>query len=76
MNAIKEVAEPVIGTVKSLAQTAIEAKDRADESTEVIGLFGLLKLLKILKHKNYYVLQMHFYKFQLSVKAKNSLFDE
>jgi len=46
VNAIKEVAEPAIGTVKSLAQTAIEAKDRADESTEVIGLFGLLKLLK------------------------------
>jgi uncharacterized protein YjgD (DUF1641 family) len=46
VNAIKEVSEPVVGTVKNLAQTAIEAKDRADESSESIGLFGVLKLLK------------------------------
>ncbi|KAA9026205.1 DUF1641 domain-containing protein [Niallia endozanthoxylica] len=46
VGAIKEIAEPVTETVKSLAATAIEAKDRADESTEVIGLFGLLKMLK------------------------------
>ncbi|MFC5560018.1 DUF1641 domain-containing protein [Ureibacillus thermophilus] len=46
VNAIKEVSEPVISTVKGLAQTAIEAKDRAEESTEAIGLFGVLKLLK------------------------------
>jgi len=46
VGAIKELAEPVTATVKSVAATAIEAKDRADESTEVIGLFGLLKMLK------------------------------
>lgn len=46
VNALKEVAEPAIGTVKNLAQTAIEAKDRAEATNEVIGLFGLLKLLK------------------------------
>ncbi|NLY78866.1 MAG: DUF1641 domain-containing protein [Lysinibacillus sp.] len=46
VNAIKEMSEPVVGSVKSLAATAIEAKDRADESTEVIGLFGVLKMLK------------------------------
>lgn len=46
VNAIKEVSEPVVSTVKSLAQTAIEAKERADESKEAIGLFGVLKLLK------------------------------
>ncbi|WP_338451716.1 DUF1641 domain-containing protein [Niallia oryzisoli] len=46
VGAIKEIAEPVTATVKSVAATAIEAKDRADESSEVIGLFGLLKMLK------------------------------
>ena len=46
VGAIKEVAEPVIGTVKNVAATAIEAKDRAEDSTEVIGLFGMLKMLK------------------------------
>ncbi|PEC21516.1 DUF1641 domain-containing protein [Bacillus cereus] len=46
VGAIQELVEPVKDTVKSMAATAIEAKDRADESTEVIGLFGLLKLLK------------------------------
>ena len=46
VGAIQEIVEPVKDTVKSMAATAIEAKDRADESNEVIGLFGLLKLLK------------------------------
>lgn len=46
VGAITELVEPVKDTVKSMAATAIEAKDRADESTEIIGLFGLLKLLK------------------------------
>lgn len=46
VGAITEIAEPVIGSVKKLAATAIEAKDRAEGATEVIGLFGLLKLLK------------------------------
>lgn len=46
VNAVKEMAEPAIGSVKNLAATAIEAKDRADASNEVVGLFGLLKLLK------------------------------
>lgn len=46
VNALKEVAEPVIGSVKNVAATAIEAKDRAEASNEAIGLFGLLKLLK------------------------------
>lgn len=46
VGAITELVEPVKDTVKSMAATAIEAKDRADESSEVIGLFGLLKLLK------------------------------
>ncbi|MEK4709535.1 DUF1641 domain-containing protein [Bacillus sp. FSL R10-2780] len=46
VSAIQEIVEPVKDTVKSMAATAIEAKDRADESNEVIGLFGLLKLLK------------------------------
>lgn len=46
VGAITELVEPVKDTVKSMAATAIKAKDRADESNEVIGLFGLLKLLK------------------------------
>lgn len=46
VGAITELVEPVKDTVKCMAATAIEAKDRADESNEVIGLFGLLKLLK------------------------------
>ncbi|MDR4191449.1 DUF1641 domain-containing protein [Bacillus cereus] len=46
VSAITELVEPVKDTVKSMAATAIEAKDRAEESNEVIGLFGLLKLLK------------------------------
>ena len=46
VSAITEIAEPVTDTVKSIAATAIEAKDRAEESNEVIGLFGLLRMLK------------------------------
>ncbi len=46
VSAIKEIAEPVADTVKNIAATAIEAKDRAEESNEVIGLFGLLRMLK------------------------------
>ncbi|BDH63480.1 hypothetical protein MTP04_36100 [Lysinibacillus sp. PLM2] len=46
VNSIKEVAEPMIGAVKNVAATAIEAKDRAEVSNESIGLFGMLKLLK------------------------------
>ena len=46
VSAITEMASPVVGTAKSLAQTAIEAKDRADESQETIGIFGLMKMLK------------------------------
>ena len=46
VGAIKELVEPVKGTVQNIAATAIEAKDRAEESNEVIGLFGLLKMLK------------------------------
>lgn len=46
VNAVKEMADPVIGSVKGLAQTAIEAKDRAEATNESIGIFGMLKLLK------------------------------
>lgn len=46
VGAITEIATPVVDTVKGLAATVIEAKDRADVNNEVIGLFGLLKMLK------------------------------
>ncbi|MCC3357155.1 DUF1641 domain-containing protein [Bacillus sp. REN16] len=46
VSALKEFSEPVIGSVKTIAATAIEAKDRAEASNENIGLFGVLKLLK------------------------------
>lgn len=46
IGAVKEIAGPVTDSVRNVAQTVIEAKDRADESQEVIGLFGLLKMLK------------------------------
>ncbi|WP_102271746.1 DUF1641 domain-containing protein [Cytobacillus massiliigabonensis] len=46
VGAIKEIVDPVKDSVKSIAATAIEAKDRAAESHEVIGLFGLLKMIK------------------------------
>ncbi|WP_445488696.1 DUF1641 domain-containing protein [Niallia sp. 03133] len=46
VGALTEVMEPVVHSVKGVAATAIEAKDRAEKSNETIGLFGLLKLLK------------------------------
>ncbi|MGZ9583617.1 DUF1641 domain-containing protein [Paenibacillus marinisediminis] len=46
VGAIKELAGPVTDTVKNIAATAIEAKDRAEASQEAIGLFGLLKMMK------------------------------
>ncbi|MDQ0216017.1 uncharacterized protein YjgD (DUF1641 family) [Oikeobacillus pervagus] len=46
VGAIQEIVEPVKGSVKNIARTAIEAKDRAEESNEVIGLFSLLKMIK------------------------------
>lgn len=46
IGAVTEIVEPIKDTVKSVAATVIEAKDRAEESNEVIGLFGLLKMIK------------------------------
>ncbi len=46
VGAIREVAGPVKDTVKNIASTAIEAKDRAEESNDVIGLFSLIKMIK------------------------------
>lgn len=46
VGAITEIAGPVIGSAKSLAATAVEAKDRSEGTQEVIGLFGLLKMIK------------------------------
>lgn len=46
VGAISEIATPVVDSVKGLAATVIEAKDRAEVSNEVIGLFGLLKMMK------------------------------
>lgn len=44
--AISEMVTPAVGTVKSIAQRAIEAKDLAEKSHKTIGLFGLLAMLK------------------------------
>lgn len=46
VGAIKELGGPVVGTVKNMAATVIEAKDRANESQETIGIFGLMKMMK------------------------------
>ncbi|WP_110928687.1 DUF1641 domain-containing protein [Bacillus massiliglaciei] len=46
VGAIKEIVEPVKDSVKNIAATAIEAKDRAEQSNEVIGVFGLLRMMK------------------------------
>lgn len=46
VNAIKELAEPVVHSAKNMAATVIEAKDRANASNETIGLFGLMKMMK------------------------------
>lgn len=62
VGAIQEIVEPVKDTVKSMAATAIEAKDRAEESSEVIGLFGLLKLLKDPQAQKCSVLSMLIFK--------------
>jgi uncharacterized protein YjgD (DUF1641 family) len=46
VGAIKEMAGPVVGTVKNLAATVIEAKDRAEASTETVSLFGMMRMIK------------------------------
>ncbi|AJS60587.1 DUF1641 domain-containing protein [Paenibacillus sp. IHBB 10380] len=46
VGAITEIVGPVKDSVKNIAGTVIEAKDRAEASNEVIGVFGLLKMLK------------------------------
>ncbi|PGZ96003.1 hypothetical protein COE51_19355 [Bacillus pseudomycoides] len=46
VGAIQEIMDPVTDTVRNIATTAIEAKDRAEESNEVIGLFTLLRMIK------------------------------
>ncbi|MEK5236673.1 DUF1641 domain-containing protein [Paenibacillus sp. FSL L8-0470] len=46
VGAIKEIAEPVVGSVKNMAATVIEAKDRANESSETISVFGMMKMIK------------------------------
>ncbi|WP_151734843.1 DUF1641 domain-containing protein [Paenibacillus tengchongensis] len=46
VGAIKELADPVVGSVKNMAATVIEAKDRANASTETVSVFGLMKMLK------------------------------
>lgn len=46
VGAIKEMAGPVVGSVKNLAATVIEAKDRAEASSETISLFGMMKMIK------------------------------
>ncbi len=46
VGAIKEIAEPVVDSVKNMAATVIEAKDRSNESTETISLFGMMKMVK------------------------------
>jgi len=46
VGAVKEVATPVVESVKGMAANVIEAKERAEQSHEVIGLFGLLRMIK------------------------------
>ncbi|WP_379153430.1 DUF1641 domain-containing protein [Paenibacillus sp. sgz5001063] len=46
VGAIKELAEPVVDRVKTMAATVIEAKDRANESSETISLFGMMRMIK------------------------------
>ncbi|MGN7765044.1 DUF1641 domain-containing protein [Paenibacillus helianthi] len=46
VGAIKELAEPVVDSVKTMAATVIEAKDRANESSETISLFGMMRMIK------------------------------
>ena len=73
VGAITEIATPVVDSVKGLAATAIEAKDRADANNEVIGLFGLIKNdERSSKHKSFSVLLMHFFKSLQNVTVKNN----
>ncbi|MFP3669476.1 DUF1641 domain-containing protein [Priestia megaterium] len=47
LGGVKEFIEPVEGTVKGLAATAIEANDRAEaNASSSIGLFDLLRMFK------------------------------
>jgi uncharacterized protein YjgD (DUF1641 family) len=47
LGGVKEFIEPVEGTVKDLAATAIEANDRAEaNASSSIGLFDLLRMFK------------------------------
>ncbi|MNO93288.1 hypothetical protein D3C76_848860 [compost metagenome] len=46
LGAIQEIVGPVKDSMKNIARTVIEAKDRAEVSQEVMGPFGLLKMLK------------------------------
>lgn len=46
VGAIKELAEPVVDSVKTMAATVIEAKDRANESSETISLFAMMRMIK------------------------------
>ncbi|MHA6532608.1 helical membrane plugin domain-containing protein [Paenibacillus sp. BAC0078] len=46
VGAIKELAEPVVDSVKTMAANVIEAKDRANESSETISLFGMMRMIK------------------------------
>lgn len=46
VGAITEIAGPVVGSLKNVAATTLEAKERAENSTESIGLFGLMKMIK------------------------------
>ncbi|MGV3488711.1 MAG: DUF1641 domain-containing protein [Tuberibacillus sp.] len=46
VGAVKEVATPVVESVKNMAANVIEAKERAEQSHEAIGLFGLLRMIK------------------------------
>ncbi|MBD8844705.1 DUF1641 domain-containing protein [Bacillus megaterium] len=47
LGGVKEFIEPVEGTVKGLAATAIEANDRAEaNASNSIGLFDLLRMFK------------------------------
>ena len=46
VGAITEMVGPVVGSVKNLAATVIEAKDRADASSETVSLFGMMRMIK------------------------------
>lgn len=46
IGAITEMTAPIKSSVKNVAASAIEAKERAETSGQEIGVFGLLKMLK------------------------------